>query len=175
MDKTLNTPPTKTLAEIKKELDEYTFKHLGNGKCKCICGGEFLIKYKAEHKKRLIHTNYFKNPLKIQEIALPLPTISAEMQEIPNPDNEPEEIAEIPSSVPDTVLTKAEIRKQKKKEYMRNYMKDYHTKRYNEDPAYRQYRIDMTKKSTCKMSSRYVKAYQYMKENGINIFDENGN
>jgi hypothetical protein len=33
----------------------------------------------------------------------------------------------------------------------------------------------MTKKSTCKMGARYVKAYQYIKENGINIFDENGN
>lgn len=168
-------PKNKTLSQIKKELDEYTFKDLGNNKCKCICGGEFLIKYKAAHKKRLIHTDYFKNPLKTQEIPLPLPTISQEIQEIPIPDKEPEPIAEIPLSVPDPVLTKAELRKQKKQEYMRNYMKNYHTKRYNEDPEYRQYRIDMTKKSTCKMSSRYVKAYQYMKENNINIFDENGN
>ena len=28
---------------------------------------------------------------------------------------------------------------------------------------------------TCKMSQRYVKAYQYIKDNNIYIFDENGN
>ena len=54
-------------------------------------------------------------------------------------------------------------------------MREYHKKRYNTDEEYRQYRIDMTKKSSCKMSQRYVKAYQYIKDNNIYIFDENGN
>ena len=159
---------------VRHILEEYTEGDL-KGKCKCKCGSVFIDTNKLrcshfstkKHQKYLIE-EYDKN-------ALLLPTISQEIQEIPIPDKEPEPIAEIPSSVPDTTLTKAEIRKQKKQEYMRNYMKNYHTKRYNEDPEYRQYRIDMTKKSTCKMSSRYVKAYQYMKENNINIFDENGN
>ena len=159
---------------VRHILEEYTEGDL-KGKCKCKCGSVFIDTNKLrcshfstkKHQKYLIE-EYDKN-------ALLLPAISQEIQEIPISDNKPEEIQEIPASVPDPVLTKAEIRKQKKQEYMRNYMKDYHTKRYNEDAEYRQYRIDMTKKSTCKMSSRYVKAYQYLKENNINIFDENGN
>ena len=72
-------------------------------------------------------------------------------------------------------LTKEELRKQKRAIYQKEYMKEYHKKRYNTDEEYRQYRIDMTKKSSCKMSQRYVKAYQYLKDNNIDIFDENGN
>lgn len=147
------------------------------GKCKCgsIINITKLSSFTTHFNTQKHISKMEQLNKEIQENPLPLPTISQEIQEISIPDNEPEPIAEIPSSVPDPVLTKAEIRKQKKQEYMRNYMKNYHTKRYNEDPEYRQYRIDMTKKSTCKMSSRYVKAYQYMKENNINIFDENGN
>ena len=72
-------------------------------------------------------------------------------------------------------LTKEELRKQKRAIYQREYMREYHKKRYNTDEEYRQYRIDMTKKSSCKMSQRYVKAYQYLKDNNIYIFDEKGN
>ena len=72
-------------------------------------------------------------------------------------------------------LTKEELKQQKRVIYQKEYMREYHKKRYNTDEEYRQYRIDMTKKSTCKMSQRYVKAYQYIKDNNIYIFDENGN
>ena len=68
-------------------------------------------------------------------------------------------------------LTKEELRKQKRAIYQKEYMREYHKKRYNTDEEYRQYRIDMTKKSSCKMSQRYVKAYQYLKDNNIYIFD----
>ena len=110
-----------------------------------------------------------------QEIALPLPMTSQEIQEILIPDVKPEPIQEIPPAVTEPILTKQEIAKQKKAIYMKDYMKNYHAKRYNEDPVYREYRKNMTTKSTCKMGSRYVKAYQYIKQNNINIFDENGN
>ena len=77
---------------------------------------------------------------------------------------------------PDSLtLTKEKLRKQKRAIYQKEYMREYHKKRYNTDEEYRQYRIDMTKKSSCKMSQRYVKAYQYIKDNNIYIFDENGN
>ena len=112
---------------------------------------------------------------KSKKSSVELPTISQEIQEIPIPDVEPEPIAEIIPSIPESIPTKAEIRKQKKKEYMREYMIKYHAKRYNEDAEYREYRKEMSRKSTCKMGSRYVKAYQYIKENNIQIFDENGN
>ena len=72
-------------------------------------------------------------------------------------------------------LTKEELKKQKRAIYQKEYMREYHKKRYNTDEEYRQYRIEMTKKSACKMSQRYVKAYQYIKDNNIYIFDENGN
>ena len=162
----------KTFAQIKRSLNDYTTE-IGNGKCKCVCGGEFLIKYKSKHNRTLNHKDYFEQELHLNP--LPLPTISQEIQEIPIPDVEPELIQEIPPPVPDTQPTKAEIAKQKKQDYMREYMKKYHAKRYNEDPAYREYRKNMTTKSTCKMGSRYVKAYQYLKQHNINIFDENGN
>ena len=54
-------------------------------------------------------------------------------------------------------------------------MREYHKKRCNTNEEYRQYTIDMTKKISCKMSQRYVKAYQYLKDNNIYIFDEKGN
>lgn len=177
----INVPLTDQMMKMKHyECVIQRFKNpdpFYNGdRIECKCGSIINYNDLHSHIKTKKHIKYMElKTQEIQEIALPLPTISQEIQEIPIPDKEPEPIAEILSPVPDPVLTKAEIRKEKKKEYMRNYMRDYHTKRYNEDPVYRQYRIDMTKKSTCKMSSRYVKAYQYMKENGINIFDENGN
>jgi hypothetical protein len=116
-----------------------------------------------------------EHPELYEEIPLLLPATIQEIQEIPIPDVIPEPIEEITPSVPDITLTKEELRKQKKAIYMKEYMVKYHAKRYNDDEEYRKYRIEMTKKSTCKMASRYVKAYQYIKENGINIFDENGN
>lgn len=69
----------------------------------------------------------------------------------------------------EVVKTKEEIAKQKKKDYMRGYMKEYHKKRYNTDEEYRNYRIEMTKKSSTKMIDKYVKAYNYCKENNISI------
>ena len=170
---------------VRHILEEYTEGDL-KGKCKCKCGSVFIDSNKLrcshfsskKHQKYIIENCeriYREEHPELYEIPLPLPTTSAEIQEIPNPDNNPEPILEIPASVPDPVLTKAEIAKQKKKDYMRGYMKGYHNKRYNEDAEYREYRKEMSRKSTCKMGSRYVKAYQYIKENGINIFDENGN
>jgi hypothetical protein len=112
---------------------------------------------------------------KKQEIPLLLPATIQKIQKIPIPDVIPEPIEEITPSVHDTTLTKSEIARKKKAIYMKEYMVKYHAERYNKDEEYRKYRIEMTKKSTCKMGARYVKAYQYIKENGINIFDENGN
>jgi hypothetical protein len=86
-----------------------------------------------------------------------------------------EVIATSTADITPPVLTKEELRKQKRAIYQKEYMREYHKKRYNTDEEYRQYRIDMTKKSSCKMSQRYVKAYQYIKDNNIYIFDENGN
>jgi hypothetical protein len=142
---------------------------------KCVCGSISLYCFKSRHTKTKKHIEYIEEHSKIPEIPLPLPTPIPEIQESPIPDVIPEPTLEITPSVPDTPLTKEELRKQKKAIYMREYMVKYHAKRYNEDPVYRQYRKDMVTKSTCKMGARYVKAYQYIKENGINIFDENGN
>ncbi len=72
-------------------------------------------------------------------------------------------------------LTKEELRRQKCSIYHKEYMREYHKKRYNTDAEYRQYGIDMTKKSSCEMSQRYLKSYQYIKDHNIYIFDENGN
>ncbi len=44
-------------------------------------------------------------------------------------------------------LTKEELKKQKRAIYQKEYMREYHKKRYNTDEEYRQYRIEMTKKS----------------------------
>jgi len=157
------------------------------GKCKCKCGSIFIDtrKTRCKHFSTKKHQEYViencermhreEHPELYEETPLLLPATIQEIQEIPIPDVIVEPIQEIPPSVPDISLTKKEIAKQNKKEYMREYMKKYHEKRYKDDAEYRQYRIDMTKKSTCKMGSRYVKAYQYIKDNNILIFDENGN
>jgi hypothetical protein len=112
---------------------------------------------------------------KIPEIPVPLPETIQEIEEIPIPNVIPEAIEEITASVSDTPPTKAEIARKKKQEYMREYMRGYHAKRYNEDEEYRKYRIEMTNKSSCVMRTRYIKAYQYIKDNNIAIFDEKGN
>jgi hypothetical protein len=145
---------------------------------KCVCGSICGYKEKSQHTKTKRHIKYMEQNLKIQEIqeiALPLPATTPEIQEIPIPDVIPEPIQEIPASIPDTSPTKLEIARKKKQEYMREYMRKYHAKRYNEDEEYRKYRIEMTNKSSCVMRSRYIKAYQYIKENKIAIFDEKGN
>lgn len=174
----IDVPLTNMMMKMKNyECVVQRFKnpnpHHSGDRIECICGTTILYNGLTKHIKQKKHTNYME--LKKQEIPLLLPTTSTEIQEIPIPDNKIEEILEIPAPVADPVLTKAEIAKQKKKDYMRGYMKGYHNKRYNEDAEYREYRKEMSRKSTCKMGSRYVKAYQYIKENGINIFDENGN
>jgi hypothetical protein len=142
---------------------------------KCVCGSICVYKNKSNHTKKKKHIKYMDEHPKIPEIPLPLPTTTQEIQEIPIPDVIPEPIQEITTSVPDTPLTKQELRKQNKAIYMREYMKKYHAKRYNEDEEYRKYRIEMTNKSSCIMRSRYIKAYQYIKDNNILIFDESGN
>ena len=172
------TKEERQLNRVELFSDIYVDKHNHIfGKCKC---GSIInitkISSFTTHFNTQKHISKIEQLNKeIQEIPLLLPTISQEIQEIPIPDVEPEPVAEIPSSIPEPIPTKAEIRKQKKKEYMREYMIKYHAKRYNEDAEYREYRKEMSRKSTCKMGSRYVKAYQYIKENNIQIFDENGN
>jgi hypothetical protein len=157
------------------------------GKCKCKCGSIFIDrpKLRCKHFSTKKHQEYViencermhreEHPELYEEIPEQLPEIIPEIAKPSIPDVLPEPEPEIITSVDDTPITKAELRKQNKKEYMREYMKKYHAKRYKEDEAYRQYRIEMTNKSTCKMGSRYVKAYQYIKDNNIFIFDENGN
>lgn len=168
---------------IKEGKTEYRFVdtcRVVDGKNICPCGGApFHSSTRSKHNKSKRHIKYMdlkkQEIQKNQETPLPLPTISQEIQELPIPDVKPEPIQEITLSVPDPVLTKIEIARKKKQEYMREYMKKYHAKRYNEDEEYRKYRIEMTNKSSTVMRSRYVKAYQYIKENNILIFDEKGN
>jgi hypothetical protein len=142
---------------------------------KCICGGICRYRRKGQHTKTKGHIKYIEEHPNIQEIALPLPTTTPEIQEISIPDVIIEPIQEIPVSLPDATLTKSEIARKKKQEYMREYMRKYHAKRYNEDEEYRKYRIEMTNKSSTEMRSRYIKAYKYIKENNISIFDEQAN
>jgi hypothetical protein len=142
---------------------------------KCVCGSISLYCKKSGHIKTIKHIKYMEEHPEFQETPLLLPTTTPEIQEIPIPDVIPEPIQEIPSSIPDTSPTKTEIARKKKQEYMREYMRKYHAKRYNEDEEYRKYRIEMTNKSSCVMRSRYIKAYQYIKDNNIFIFDEKGN
>jgi hypothetical protein len=156
-------------------------------KCKCKCGSIILNtpKTRCKHFSTKKHIKYAienceimyreEHPELYEEIPLPLPTPIQEIEELPIPDVIIEPIEEITASVPDTPLTKAEIAKKKKQEYMRVYMRKYHSKRYNEDEEYRKYRIEMTNKSSCVMRTRYIKAYQYIKDNNIAIFDEKGN
>ena len=143
-----------------------------------MCGSIVGFSNITEHTKTKKHIKYMEQNQEIQEIPeipLPLPTPIQEIEELPIPDVIIEPIEEITASVPDTPLTKAEIAKKKKQEYMRVYMRKYHSKRYNEDEEYRKYRIEMTNKSSCVMRTRYIKAYQYIKDNNIAIFDEKGN
>jgi hypothetical protein len=139
---------------------------------KCVCGSISLYCKKSGHTKTKRHINYMEQN---QEIPLLLPATIPEIQEIPIPDVIIEPIEEITASVPDIPLTKAEIAKKKKQTYMREYMRKYHAKRYNEDEEYRKYRIEMTNKSSTDMRSRYIKAYQYIKDNNIPIFDVKAN
>ena len=161
--------------------DEYVIERLTiNGKKmkKCICGSVIGFYKMGQHMNTLNHKiamGQIGKTQEIPEIPLPLPTPIQEIEELPIADVIIEEIEEITTSVPDIPLTKAEIAKQKKKEYMREYMRNYHAKRYNEDEEYRKYRIEMTNKSSCVMRTRYIKAYQYIKDNNIAIFDEKGN
>ena len=170
------------LTAIKEGKLEYAFIdscRIVDGKNVCPCGGApFPDRRKSEHTKSKRHIKYMGQTQETQETqntALPLPTTTDEIQEIPKTDNETEPTPEIVPPSTDTPLTKAEIRKQKKADYMRVYMRGYHAKRYNEDPEYRQYRINMTKKGSCNMNAKYVKSYQYIKEHNINLFDEKGN
>jgi hypothetical protein len=143
-------------------------------KCKCKCGSIIFDTPKtlSNHFSTKKHIKYIEEH---PEIPSPLPTTIPEIEEIPISDVIPEAIEEITASVPDTPPTKAEIARKKKQEYMREYMRGYHAKRYNEDEEYRKYRIEMTNKSSCVMRTRYIKAYQYIKDNNIAIFDEKGN
>jgi len=170
------------ITAIKEGRQEYAFIdscRIVDGKNVCPCGGSpFVNKRKSEHNKTKRHIKYMEQNQEIPEIPeipLPLPTPIQEIEELPIPDVIIEPIEEITASVSDIPLTKVEIAKKKKQEYMRIYMRKYHAKRYNEDEEYRKYRIEMTNKSSCVMRTRYIKAYQYIKDNNIAIFDEKGN
>ena len=64
---------------------------------------------------------------------------------------------------------KKEIAKEKKAEYMRVYMKEYHKKRMETDEAYREYRTKISRANNKKMYSKYVNAFNYVKEHKINV------
>jgi hypothetical protein len=62
-----------------------------------------------------------------------------------------------------------EIAKEKKAAYMREYMKEYHKKRMETDEAYREYRTKISRANNKKMYSKYVNAFNYVKEHKINV------
>jgi hypothetical protein len=167
--------------DIFRDADtpDYVVETYTNNSCqkmfKCVCGSISRYRKKGQHTKTKGHIKYMDEHPNIQETALPLPTTTPEIQEISIPDVIVEPNQEIPASLPDATLTKSEIARKKKQEYMREYMRKYHAKRYNEDEEYRKYRIEMTNKSSIEMRSRYIKAYKYIKENNISIFDGQAN
>ena len=64
---------------------------------------------------------------------------------------------------------KEQIAKEKKAEYMREYMKEYHKKRMETDQAYREFRTKISRANNKKMYSKYVNAFNYVKEHKINV------
>ena len=60
-------------------------------------------------------------------------------------------------------LTKEELKKQKCAIYQKEYMREYHKKRYNTDEEYRQYRIEMTKKTRVKCRKDTLKHTSILK------------
>jgi len=66
-------------------------------------------------------------------------------------------------------LTKEELRKQKRAIYQKEYMKEYHKKRMETDEAYREYRTKISRANNKKMYSKYVNAFNYVKEHKINV------
>ena len=64
---------------------------------------------------------------------------------------------------------KKEIAKEKKAEYMREYMKEYHKKRMETDESYREYHTKISRANNKKMYSKYVNAFNYVKEYKINV------
>ena len=66
-------------------------------------------------------------------------------------------------------LTKEEIKKQKRAIYQKEYMREYHKKRMETDEAYREYRTKISRANNKKMYSKYVNAFNYVKEHKINV------
>ena len=48
-------------------------------------------------------------------------------------------------------------------------MKEYHKKRMETDEAYREYRTKISRANNKKMYSKYVNAFNYVKEHKINV------
>ena len=66
-------------------------------------------------------------------------------------------------------LTKEELKKQKRAIYQKEYMKEYHKKRMETDEAYREYHTNISRANNKKMYSKYINAFNYVKENKINV------
>ena len=56
--KYIETERRRQLAEIIKKSRNHFLTEIGNGKYKCECGGEFLMKYKSKHIKTQTHKDY---------------------------------------------------------------------------------------------------------------------
>lgn len=66
-------------------------------------------------------------------------------------------------------LTKEEIKKQKRAIYQKEYMREYHKKRMETDEAYREYRTKISRANNKKMYSKYINAFNYVKEHKIKV------
>ncbi len=52
---------------------------------------------------------------------------------------------------------------------MCEYMKEYHKKRMETDETYREYRTKISRSNNKKMYSKYVNAFNYVKDHKINV------
>ena len=59
--KYIETERKRQLAEIVKNSRNHYLTDIGNGKYKCECGGEFLMKSKSKHIKTQTHKEYMDN------------------------------------------------------------------------------------------------------------------
>jgi hypothetical protein len=56
--KEIKSQRAKQLTKILKDSRNHLYTDIGNGKYKCECGSEFLIKHKSRHEKSQIHKDY---------------------------------------------------------------------------------------------------------------------
>jgi hypothetical protein len=80
-----------------------------------------------------------------------------------------EVIATSTTDITPPTLTKEELKKQKRAIYQKEYMREYHKKRMETDEAYREYRTNISRANNKKMYSKYINAFNYVKENKINV------